>query len=177
MKKKFYVNSCLLVLIGLFLFSSCGLLPGTIKGACEAKFSAPSGGTLYFCANGTDGYCETYITSMDYTETHFFAGDDCSDLGYDGRTTTQGWIYNSAGSEYPGDDGYFSSDSSSSSPSYCTSSYEGPTSDIQRDSYCQAAYTYLCVGGYSATSTEVTSQCDIYNSASWGYTGDCQYCP
>lgn len=60
--------------------------------------------------------------------------------------------------------------------SYCTDSYEGPSSDPQSDSFCEAAYTYLCVGGYSEDSEEVQGNCDIYKEMV-GSSSSCPYCP
>lgn len=62
-------------------------------------------------------------------------------------------------------------------PNYCTSSYEGPSAniDIQLNVFCQAAYAYLCIDGYSASSQQVQGNCATYNQLNEGST-PCPYC-
>lgn len=58
----------------------------------------------------------------------------------------------------------------------CGSGYQGPTGDIQLDSYCQAAYNDLCNGGSRANAD---SDCQILTSVlqiSGSQTAH-QYCP
>lgn len=49
-------------------------------------------------------------------------------------------------------------------------SYNGPTADAQRDSFCQAAWSAQCAGEDSS------AYCDTYNESSWGSSGNCPYC-
>ncbi len=58
----------------------------------------------------------------------------------------------------------------------CTGTYLGPNDDIQRDSFCEAVYTYVCVGNYDPDSREVQDLCSAFNSESWGAAKNCPYC-
>ncbi|RLD56209.1 MAG: hypothetical protein DRJ01_15555 [Bacteroidetes bacterium] len=75
-------------------------------------------------------------------------------------------------------DGTYSKPSSSgnNTVSYCTDSYQGPGVGTQLNSYCESAYTYLCVGGYSASSDEVSVNCDYYDAMNDNNYPDCPYC-
>lgn len=56
----------------------------------------------------------------------------------------------------------------------CDEPYNGPTGDIQSDSFCQAAYYYSCQGN----SDQVEANCRIYKSLQADNPGmpDCPYC-
>ena len=56
----------------------------------------------------------------------------------------------------------------------CDEPYNGPTGDIQSDSFCQAAYHYQCQGN----SAQVTANCKIYNQMRADNPGmpKCPYC-
>lgn len=73
---------------------------------------------------------------------------------------------------------YGTQDLGNDTPSYCTSSYQGPNAnvDIQLNAFCQAAYAYLCLDGYSPTSQQVSYNCINYNQLNEG-TIACPYCP
>lgn len=171
-----YVIGALAVIL---IFSSCSICGFLIKGACETKDvnSIDSSIVLYDCEECAKSSCNPYDSTE---EVYFHEGLSCYDIGY---TYNTGYGVYYSGSEWedyktPGSGGYFADEAGTdSSVSYCTDTYQGPTSDIQRDSFCQAAYAYLCMDGFAPDSEEVTSQCDIYNSTSWGYTGNCPYCP
>lgn len=77
--------------------------------------------------------------------------------------------------KYLSDGGFpaFGGGGGGSSDPVCGTSYAGPDSDPQRDSFCQAAYAYRCLSGFSLNSTEVQTQCQLY--AAMGGT-NCPYC-
>jgi hypothetical protein len=62
-------------------------------------------------------------------------------------------------------------------PSYCSGSYQGPSAniDIQLNTFCQAAYAYICLDGLSASSQQVTGTCAYYNQINESST-PCPYC-
>lgn len=61
----------------------------------------------------------------------------------------------------------------------CTSSYNGPTKDIQIDAFCKQAYSLICNEGKSKTSPEVKQACELHEEmkdlAPSGYPS-CPYC-
>jgi hypothetical protein len=66
----------------------------------------------------------------------------------------------------------------STGPSYCTSTYQGPKGEPQRDSFCEAAWLYLCKNGFSPNSQEVKTYCDLYRQQNDISTPkeNCPYC-
>lgn len=57
----------------------------------------------------------------------------------------------------------------------CTGSYNGPTGDIQSDSFCQAAWNYRCNG----QNAQADANCTVYKQLQDDNPGmpDCPYCP
>lgn len=68
---------------------------------------------------------------------------------------------------------------SGGSNSLCNGGYVSPTGgDIQSNSFCEYAYNYICVAGYSPSSTEVQDLCKTFRT--WqshnSKLGNCKYC-
>ena len=161
-----------IVVFFMHFFSSCN--KENITGVCESRHGMYD--YTYWCTID-DGDCDK---DDDYTK-EVYHNLSCSDLGYnvgnyDGQLTSSFIWYSPLGDNYPGDNGYFSSDVGGSTPSYCTDSYVGPGVGTQLDSYCQGAYTYLCEGGYGPSSEEVTTYCDLYDAMNDNDYPACGYC-
>ncbi|PLX08329.1 MAG: hypothetical protein C0594_06175 [Marinilabiliales bacterium] len=153
---------------------------------------------FFSCQKMKTGVCEFAVHDLSYYDNEFYCypvesesecdygsvsvyheSSSCKDLGYTSRPITEVWFESSSGPSYPGDYGSFSGSGGGDyddTPSYCTDSYEGPSDDPQRDSYCESAYVYLCSSGYSEDSEEVTTNCQYFEAMQGSNYVSCPYC-
>lgn len=78
-----------------------------------------------------------------------------------------------------GSSGSGSGSGSTNLPAVCGSgNYNGPTGSPQRDSFCQAAFAYICKSGLSKDSPQVKSICQQYNTMNQlsNPKQNCPYC-
>lgn len=178
MKKSLFSISMLLLLA--FAFTACENNEDKDKGTCETNLVNYEGYRIYFCAEDVDEYyCDG--NSDDYRQS-FYSNSSCVDLGYSYQDSDDNWFYSSSNNVTPGAYGSWGSGSGDAGggstpddglPSYCDGSYSGPSADPQVDGFCQAAFAAIC-SGYSPSSSEVKSYCDIFDA--FGVSYSCPYC-
>ena len=161
MKKTFTI--IIKAFIFIQLFASCEKLK---IGVCETKDTFSDGRIEYSCTSVYDSENDCIGSNYSFTTSVWHENSSCNDLGYTkGESGIGSYTFISpSGKNYPGDYGYFSGESGGSVSSYCTESYQNPGVGVQLSSYCEGAYTYLCIGGYSSDSEEVSSYCNLYNA-------------
>ncbi len=171
-------NPLLLLALVLSLFlSSCGMF---LDGACEF-YSQYSSSSVYGCYDEPEDSCD--ITADVYDAAHFHPDVSCADIGYD-VPSPYSYFYATADGSQPSPGGYFgngggggggSVGGGSSGSGKCTASYAGPEFDIQVDSFCKAAWNYLC-NANDANAAE--ANCQIYRQWQSDNPGipSCPYC-
>ncbi|GEM_PF-6143360 len=148
------VKSYVLLVLFCSFLTSCGK-----KGAWEYftwRYELGKSTYHYSCDNGK---------ANDYQQDEdniFWEGMTCQELGYtislpkSERVWGQ-YVATNDGS-YPGANGKWGTNSSSSGDPCSLSNYKGPTSDVQSASFCQTAFVYKCKGNAAG----VKSSCATY---------------
>lgn len=149
--------STLIITVCVFLLCSCQKL---MNGACEFGYNHNS--KSYFCSFE---YSANDCTLGDFRTYHQYKS--CNDLGYTSGKSSSNFT-SPNGQNTPGAYGAYAGQGGgggSSLPSYCSQGYQRPPGiGTQENSYCEGAYIHICHGGFSPSSNEVRSYCNIYNA-------------
>lgn len=152
-----------IIVIALFLVSCCDWEPGDYKVCvCETSYTVGSNtkwntttiSTAWF-ASCPDGYIEM---------------DEVYSTQKAAEAAAEEYITKGPGGSTGGGDG--------NNP-ICDGGYVQPMPSgyIQSNSYCQNAYYYICIAGYSPSSAEVKNLCETYKIwQTHDDLKDCKYC-